>query len=302
VRFTVASGEAVGAIAARLFQQNLINDDGLFVDFVIVEELDSQIEAGTYLLNQTLTIEQIARTLTDSSSSVLNFTILPGWRLEQVATAIDNDPRFAFNGAAFLGVVGRGVQVDPLFAQTVGLPQGASLEGFLYPETYTLPLDITTTELRDLLLTTFLENVGTQMLDDLAARDMSLFEAVTIASIVQREAIHNDEHPLIASVYQNRLDIGMKLDADPTVQYPLGSSTNWWPRITAADYTGVESDYNTYLFIGLPPGPIASPSLSAIRAAVYPAESTYLYFRADCRPDGYHNFATTYEEHLANGC
>jgi UPF0755 protein len=115
--------------------------------------------------------------------------------------------------------------------------------------------------------------------------------------------VWDDEHTLITSVYRNRLDIGMKLDADPTVQYALqGARGRWWPNISPSDYTGVESPYNTYLNFELPPGPIANPSLSAIRAAIYPAESSYIYFRARCDGSNYHRFATTYDEHLANGC
>jgi len=95
----------------------------------------------------------------------------------------------------------------------------------------------------------------------------------------------------------------MRLQADPTVQYGInGARGRWWPAITQADYRNIASPYNTYLNEGLPPGPIASPGLSAIRAATYPAESSYFYFRAKCDRSNYHNFATTYDEHLANGC
>jgi UPF0755 protein len=106
---------------------------------------------------------------------------------------------------------------------------------------------------------------------------------VTLASIVEKEAVHPDEYPLIASVYRNRLTLGMTLDADPTVQYALsGQRGTWWPPLTADDYRNILSDYNTYINYGLPPGPIANPRLAAIRAAVYPAESSYLYFRGAC--------------------
>jgi UPF0755 protein len=115
--------------------------------------------------------------------------------------------------------------------------------------------------------------------------------------------VHPEENAKIAGVYRNRLDRGMKLDADPTVQYGIGfKDGTWWPQITQDDYTNVISDYNTYLIPGLPPGPIANPGLSAILGAVYPETSDYLYFRAACDGSHYHNFARTFEEHLANGC
>lgn len=304
VRFIVAPGDTPRRIAQNLFAANLIVDAGLFVDYVRVEELDVELEAGTYFLNQTQNIRQIALALSDSRSSQIIFTIIEGWRIEQVAEAVSANPLFGFSGSEFLAVVGRGAQIDPNFRTWAGIPDDASLEGFLYPDTYSLPPEITPEMLRDTLIQAFADAVGTQIPQDAAARGYTLFEIVTLASIIQREAVRSDEHPLIASVYTNRLNIGMRLEADPTVQYPLGGQRGdtWWPRITVADYQGVISDYNTYRVSGLPPGPIASPGLTAIRAAVYPAESSYFFFRADCRSDGYHDFATTYEEHLANGC
>lgn len=303
IRFTIDIGDTPPVIADKLASAGLISDAELFVDYARVSGLDIELEAGTYFLNQTQTIPDIALLLTDSSKSQFPFRILEGWRSEEVADAIDDNPYFGFSGEDFLRVTAPGAAVDPAFAEQVGLPAGASLEGFLYPDTYNLPAEVTPEMLRDTLLQTFLERVGTAIPADAARQNLSVYEIVTLASIIQREAIHPDEHPKISSVYRNRLAIGMKLDADPTVQYTIGKQgSRWWPQITQADYTGVISPYNTYLNPGLPPGPIASPGISAIRAAVYPAESSYYYFRAQCGGTGYHDFATTYDEHLANGC
>lgn len=303
VRFTVNLGDSPRVIAANLFNASLISDADLFVDYVRASDLDVKLEAGIYFLNQTQTIPDIAITLTDSSKSFIPFRILEGWRIEEIASVIDSNHLFGFTGADFLAAAGRGAPVDAGFAAAVGLPPGASVEGFLFPDTYQLPPEITPVGLRDFLTEAFLAQVGTQIPADAAAQGFSLYEIVTLASIVQRESVRSDENPMIASVYRNRLNIGMKLDADPTVQYAIGfQNGTWWPQITQADYTGVISSYNTYLNTGLPPGPIANPGLSAIRAAVYPETSDYLYFRAACDGSGYHNFARTFEEHLANGC
>lgn len=303
VRFTVESGSSPRLIAQRLLEQGLISDAGLFVDYTRVSSLDTELEAGTYFLNQTQTIPQIALILTDSRSSVIPFRILEGWRLEEIAATIDTNRLFGFTGADFLAVTGLGANADPAFATFVGLPPGASLEGFMFPDTYQLPPEITPTGLRDTLTETFTERVGAQLPADAAAQGLSLYQVVTLASIVQRESVRSEENPMIASVYRNRLNIGMKLDADPTVQYGIGfKDGTWWPQITQADYTNAVHDYNTYLRAGLPPGPIANPGLSAIEAAVYPAQSDYFYFRAACDGSGLHNFARTFEEHVANGC
>ncbi len=303
LRFTINTGESPRGIAQNLFNASLISDPDLFVDYVRVASLDVELEAGTYFLNQTQTIPQIALALTDSRNSFIPFRILEGWRIEEVADAVDRNRLFGFSGADFLAVIGPGMTFDPDFVTQVGLPPGVSLEGFLFPDTYQLPPDITAEGLRDTLTGQFLERVATQLRNDAASQGLSLYEIVTLASIVERESVHPQENPQIAGVYRNRLAIGMKLDADPTVQYGIGFQNGaWWPQITQADYTAAVSSYNTYLNTGLPPGPIANPGLSAINAVVYPAASEFFYFRADCNGSGFHKFARTFEEHLANGC
>lgn len=302
-RFTINVGDTPLTIALNLTNAGLISDAQLFVDYVRVEQLDSQLEAGIYFLNQTQTIPEIALLLTDSRSSHIPFRILEGTRIEEIADLIDQNRLFNFTGSDFEAMVGIGTQIDPTFAAEMGIPVGASLEGFLFPSTYQLPPDITPESLRDTLLEAFRTNVGTQLLLDIQAQGLTMRDAVILASIVEREAVWDDEHPMIASVYRNRLAIGMRLEADPTVQYALnGTRGRWWVNISIADYRGVESPYNTYLNTGLPPGPIANPGISAIRAAVHPAESSYYFFRAKCDGSNYHIFATTYDEHLANGC
>lgn len=302
LRFIVNVGDTPPVIAQNLVRQNFITDARLFVDYVRLHDIDRQLEAGTYFLNRAQTIPDIANALTDSRNSQFAFRILEGWRLEEITAAIDNNPYFPFSGSDFMAVVGPGAPADEAFAQQVGLPPGASLEGFLYPDTYQLPAEVTPTWLRDFLTSTFLERVGPQIPVDARAQGLTLYQVVTLASIIEREAVHPDEQPMIASVYRNRLRDGMRLEADPTVQYPLGLAGNWWPRITADNYSNVISPYNTYLNNGLPPGPIANPGIVAIQAAVYPATSDFYYFRADCRGDGYHDFARTFQEHLDNGC
>jgi len=136
-------------------------------------------------------------------------------------------------------------------------------------------------------------------------RGLSLAEAVTLASIVQREAVVEDERPLVASVFYNRLAAGMTLGSDPTVQYALGynlAQSTWWTNPLSIDDLQVYSPYNTYQVTGLPPGPICSPAISSLQAVAYPADSPYYYFRALCDGSGRHAFAVTYDEHLQNAC
>ena len=275
----------------------------LFINYAIVEGYDRRFEAGVYFLNQALSIKEIAEILTDSSKSYIPFRSREGARIEELAELIDLNRLFGFSGADFLTHVSTGAVLPAEFAAWAGIPAGASLEGFMFPDTYQLPPAISAEGLRDTLLRAFRERVGDDLREAALAQGLTLHQAVSLASIIEREAVWRDEHAMIASVYRNRLAINMKLEADPTVQYGIqGARGAWWPQITRADYHDVISPYNTYLNAGLPPGPIASPGLSAIQAAVHPAESGFYYFRAACDNSHYHNFAVTFDQHLANGC
>lgn len=302
VIFVVNPGETADTIGQNLVSAALISDAKLFRQYARYHGLDSQLEAGTYFLNAAQTIPEIAQQLTDSRSASVTVQIIEGWRREQIAEAIDANPYLPFSGADFLAATGPGTTSPPGFAEYVSLPEGASLEGFLYPETYFLPPDVTAVEFRDTLLETFVQRIDLTLKSGAEQAGMTLYQAVTLASIIEREAVLPEEQPVIASVYLNRLAIGMKLDADPTVQYGIGyRNGSWWPTITQEDYRTALSPYNTYLNAGLPPGPIASPSRAAIATAIYPAETGFYYFRADCVGSGAHVFAVTYEEHVANG-
>jgi len=304
IRFTIDPGDTPRTIAQNLIYEGLIADADLFVDYARAYDIDTQLEAGVFFLYRTQTTAEIAHALTDSASSQFVFRILEGQRLEEVAyELVDGNPFFGFSGAEFFALVGPGAHQEPGFVQFVGLPAGASLEGFLFPDTYQLPAAVTPTQLRQIVTQEFLNRIGSDMAAQARDQGFTLYEIVTLASIIQREAVRVDEMPLISSVYRNRLSVGMKLDADPTVQYGIGlRDGSWWPQITRDDYQSARSAYNTYLNQGLPPGPIASPGMAAIRAALNPEVSDYFYFRARCDGSGYHSFAATYEEHLANGC
>ena len=301
-RFAIAGGSSARQIADDLYAAALIRDAQLFLDYARVQGYDRRFEAGVYFLNQTQSISEIAALLTDSSRSFILFRSVEGARIEELAQQIDGASMFAFSGADFLAQVGWGAPLPPDFAAWAGIPQGASLEGYMFPDTYQLPPQVSAAGLRETLLRTFRERVGDRLRNAALERNLTLHQAVTLASIIEREAVWRDEHARIAGVYHNRLAAGMRLEADPTVQYALMGARGWWGQITQADYRQVVSPYNTYLHNGLPPGPIASPSLSAIQAAIEPAEHNFFYFRANCDGSMTHRFAVTYQEHLQNAC
>lgn len=306
VLFRVNSGENASQIAAALQQQGLITDTTLFLRYLSYYGLDVRLEAGTYQLSAAMTIPEIAYQLTDAEPAQITVGIPEGWRREQIAAWIDEQEDIPFTGADFLAASGSGAALPASVSFAGELPPGASLEGFLFPETYRLDLDATAADLVEMMLRTFDEHFTPEMYNQVAASGLSLHEVITVASIVEREARVADERAMIADVYLNRLEQGMNLEADPTVQYAMGyqpDTLQWWNlNLTQADYYAVDSPYNTYLYPGVPPGPIANPGIDAIQAVLRPADTPYLYFRATCDESGRHTFAVSYEEHVANAC
>jgi UPF0755 protein len=185
-------------------------------------------------------------------------------------------------------------------------PPGQSFEGYLFPDTYLIADYATPQDLIVGMLNNMAGRLPPDSFDLARQQGLTFYEAITLASIVEREAVLAEERPLIASVFLNRLRAGIPLQADPTVQYAMGyqpDSEQWWKTPVRLDeYKTVDSPYNTYLNSGLPPGPIASPGLASIMAVLQPAQTDYLFFV--CRyPNcaaGEHVFAATYEEHLQN--
>ncbi len=306
VTFEVNPGETASQIADNLLARGLISDTTLFRNYLRYYGLDVQIEAGSYSLASTMTIPEIALALTHAMPAEITVRITEGWRREQIADWIDQQPDIPFSGAEFLSATGIGAPLPSQITFAGEIPPGSTLEGFLFPDTYRLSANATADELVSKMLSNFDARVTSQMRLDAAARGLTLYQVVTLASIVEREAVVADERPIIASVYLNRLLAGMRLEADPTVQYAMGYQADtgqWWNLgLTQSDYLSVDSPYNTYLYPGLPPGPIASPGLSSIQAVIYPAQTPYFFFRAACDGSGRHLFATTFEEHVNNAC
>jgi UPF0755 protein len=297
--FTVRQGESIMSIADRLQQDGLIRDAGMFRDYLIYTGLDTSIQAGNYDdLSPAMSIVDLAHKMQNATPTQVTFVVLPGWRMEEIAASLPTSG-LSITSNAFLATVKKprpGVNY---------LSGEVSAEGFLYPDSYILPRVTTADELVELLVRNFDLHLTTDLRDGFDRQGLSIYQAVTLASIIQREAVHDDEASMIASVYLNRLRIGMKLDSDPTVQYALGydvTEQTWWTNPLSVNDFKTSSRYNTYLVGGLPPTPISNPGLNALRAVAFPAESSYYYFSARCDDSGYHNFAQTFQEQLQNLC
>jgi UPF0755 protein len=287
IPFHIDLGESPASVANRLKDAAIISNARAFRNFLIYAGLDTQIQAGDYKLSPANSPIHVAYELLDATPAEVPFAILPGWRLEEVAESIPNS----------------GLTISPeKFLQEA---RKEDLEGFLLPGIYTVPRTITVKELLEVLFKAFEEAVTSEMRVGFTNQGLTLSEAVILASIVEREAVIEDEKPMIASVFINRLAVGMKLEADPTVQYALGynhQQASWWKNpLTRADLK-VNSPHNTYLYPGLPPSPICNPSIESLKAVALPAQTPYYYFRASCDDSGQHNFAETFQEHVANEC
>lgn len=295
--FRVEPGETVSSIAERLQSLGLISDAQAFFDYAVYTGIDLTIQSGDFTLSPAQSIIDIAQNLQKFSPTDATLVILPGWRIEEIAASLPTSG-LSIDPDAFLAAGNNPPQV-------LAFAEPASMEGFFFPDTYTLPRETTLDQLLDVIGRNFTSKLTTDIQNGFVAQNLSIYQAVTLASIVEREAIHSEEASLIASVYLNRIAIGMKLDADPTIQYALGyqfDTGSWWKSPLALTDLEVISPYNTYLNNGLPPTPISNPGIEALMAVAYPQTSTYYFFRAACDGSGYHVFAETFEEQLANGC
>jgi UPF0755 protein len=313
VTFIVEPGETAAMVATRLEEEGLVVDGEVFRRFMAYHGLDVSLEAGRYTLQRTMTMHDIAEEMQHGATNSVTVTIPEGWRMEQVAWYVEQSG--LMRGDDFLAYA-RSAQYD--YPWLAARPPDASLEGFLFPDTYELALDATPADLVDLMLATFDARVAAELeaglpgkqlfdLEQGAYRPMTAYDAIILASIVEREAVVPEERPIIASVYYNRLDpayieeTALRLSSDPTIQYAKGldpDTGNWWNPMLPGEGQTIESPYNTFVIQGLPPGPISSPGLASIQAVLTPADTTYLYFHAI--GDGSHVFASTLEEHLKN--
>jgi UPF0755 protein len=291
VEFTVRRGAIASQIAADLYAAGLIKSQLAFKYVLYESGTENALQTGTYKVSAALSPRDLAVLFQKAPGDQVALRIIEGWRLTEIAAAVNKvfpkiDPK-DFAAAAVVGLRNNFV--------LSGLDPKAPLEGYLFPDTYFLRPDATADQIVGTLLDTFETKAGPVLRTASAERKVAISDIVKLASIVEREARDRKESPLIGGLYQHRLDIGMKLDADPTVQYAKGS----WGELSLDDLK-LDSPYNTYLKPGLPPTPICSPGLAALQAAAKPEQTDFLFFVAKGDGTGDHAFARTIEEQEAN--
>lgn len=293
IDFEVKTGCVTKKIAQDLEDQGLIKDSSVFTLFVKMKGMDNKIKAGKYSLNPSMTPEQILTKLVsgDTIKNEEKVTIPEGTQLKKIAKILSDHKLTTekeFCEAAKAG------NFKDKYEFLRDLSDDTSLEGFLFPDTYLLPKNKTPKFYIDIFLSRFEEVYIKENNFDEKEQKIGLkaYQIVTLASIIEAEAKLESEKPIIASVFNNRLQKGMPLQSCSTVNYALGKHKE---KLSTND-TEFDSLYNTYIHVGLPPGPICSPGLSAIRAVIHPKKSEYLYFVSN--GDGSHTFSKTYNEHI----
>ncbi len=283
VRVTIPSGSSFSAAVDSLARARIIASPRLFRLYASARHRDRDLKAGTYELDRGASWSTVLDALTRGKGLVHTVTIPEGFALSSIAPllgrALSVPPESVMSAAS-----------DSALRRRLDIPT-PTLEGYLFPDTYTFTEGTSAGEAVGILVARFEKVWKPEWTGRLQALAMSRHDVVTLASIIEKEARLAEERPVISAVYHNRLKRGMLLQADPTVQYALGRHVD---RVLYKDLE-VDSRYNTYKHAGLPPGPIASPGAASIEAALYPANVPYLYFVA--APDGHHEFRETYAEH-----
>ena len=288
VTVTIPTGTGTSGIAGILEENSIIDNTGVFKLLSKSKGYDGKFKAGQYSLSAGMSMEEIMKLLVAGKAETVRFTIPEGYDIKRTTEKLAGEG--LINADVFAKEIESG-QFDYRFLADA--PAGPNrLEGFLFPETYEIFANADEHDVIDKMLYQF-DKVFT---DEYYARaeelGMSVRDVITLASIIEREARVPEDRPIIASVFYNRIKIDMPLQSCATVQYILGEQK----AVLSIKDTKIESPYNTYLHAGLPPGPIASPGADSIKAALYPAETDYLYFLA--KGDGSHAFSSTYDQFL----
>jgi UPF0755 protein len=288
-RVILPPGTSFGAVTDSLKVHGVISSPGWFKLLAKVRRVERSVHAGVYEFPAGTTPWTALTMLAHGKKAALRFTVPEGLTIQDVAGLAAE--RLGIRADSFLVAARDSAAASELLGFRV-----PSFEGFLRPETYLLPADVTARQLVRIMADGFKSEWKPEWDARLDTLKMTRLELVTLASIVEGEARVDPERETIAGVYRNRLRIGMALQADPTVQYAISLKRGKRKtRLFEKDYQ-FNSPYNTYLNPGLPPGPVNSPSRRSIEASLYPADVRYLYFVAG--PDGRHVFSRTYSEHL----
>lgn len=293
ISVSIPDGASTYKIAQLLEADGLVKNRRAFVYYSRLTGLDRHLKSGKYALSPSCSIPEMVDILVSGTNDTVVFTVPEGYTVRQIGNLLEE--KKLINREKFDYLVANGEFSFPFLDDLENLPaESVRLEGYLFPDTYYVESNCSEKQIINIMLQRFMQVMQElQFPSKVAEKGLTLNEAVTIASMVEREAKVDKERPLIAGVILNRLELGMPLQIDATVHYVLGHRS----KIYYKDLE-VDSPYNTYRVAGLPPGPIGAPGKKSLQAVLEPGHTDYLYYVA--KPDGTHAFARTLQEHNAN--
>src|SRR3989344_6078619 len=284
-RILIKKGASAASIGQELEEKGVVKSAFAFKLYTQINNLTKKVPPGEFLVPANLTLEDVVKLLIKGPREVW-VTIPEGFRREEIADRLLESLELTGDEASVF--------------RNEFLSLSANLEGYLFPDTYLFPKDVTPQNAINRIKSTFDQKKENELGDLIAQSEISLSEAVILASIIERETLSEGERPTVAGILLNRLKIGMPLQADATVQYAIGSKEcvgkvgcDWW-RVPTKEDLKLNSPFNTYLNPGLPPAPIANPGLVSLKAALAPEPSAYLYYIHDS--DGKIHYATSLDE------
>lgn len=291
----VAKGDNALVVGEKLSKAGVISGKYFLAYYLWKSGQLHDLVAGVYIFSPGVKIPEVARIITggEIAFTAVSVTFPEGMTAQDMAERLDAN---GFSGTDFLALVNQPTQeLKDKFTFLKAVPKGGSLEGYLFPDTYFFAKDASSQVIIEKMLSNFEEKITEKMVNDISAENKNLFDIVTMASIIEKEAKFADEMKTVGSVFYNRLAIGQRLQSDATLEYVLRDNK---VQHSVAELQN-QSPYNTYQYAGLPPGPVANPGINAIIAAIYPAQSDYFYFLTDLKTKKT-IFSKTFDEHVAN--
>jgi len=291
--FKIESGWGSAKISEELKNAGLIRSLKVFQLYAWEKGMSSRLQDGEYFLSESLSIKEIAQILTRGAGATkeLNLTFIEGWDNQEYAEYL-HDQGLA-STSDFFEVIQKKADWWDEYEILASRPRTADLEGYLFPDTYRVYRDAPIKDIVQKMLNNLEKKITPELRSEIENQGKTIHEILTLASILEQEVITDEDRQVVADIFYRRLEIGMPLQADSTINYVTGKSVS---RAEATDLN-IDSPYNTYKYKGLPPGPICNPGMSAIQAAVYPTKNSYLYFLTT--PDGQVIYNETHDGHVA---
>lgn len=293
ILFTIESGQPVKQIAQSLEESKVIRSSFWLRYYLKKKKLSEKVIAGTFSLSSSMSVKEIAKIITtqNSLSNEDQITIIEGWNAKEIGDYLEK--KVLCKQKDWLRLISNYKSEDYNFLNNK--PKSASLEGYLFPDTYRVYKDSNCQDILDKLLVNFNNKLAEKMRNDIQSQNKTIYEIIIMASLIEKEVRTFDDMKIVSGIFWDRIQYGQALESCATLAYILGKSKIQY----SIEDTQIVSRYNTYKYPGLPPGPISNPGLNAINAAIYPKYTQYNYFLSDPKT-GETIFSETFEEHKQN--